>query len=153
MCICPVLGGGPPISSLQQVCVFVLKKFIYLHLFLALLGLCCCEDYRLPSGWADAGFSLWRLLLLQSAGSRAQGLQSLCHVASVLVAPGLQSTDSAWLIIVAHGLSCSALCGIFPDQGWNPCLLLGWQILYHWATKEALFSFFKKFFFKILFYF
>ena len=22
-----------------------------------------------------------------------------------------------------HGLSCSTACGIFPDQGWNPCLL------------------------------
>ena len=24
-------------------------------------------------------------------------------------------------VIVAHGPSCSAACGIFPDQGWNPC--------------------------------
>ena len=22
-------------------------------------------------------------------------------------------------VVVAHGLSCSAVCGIFPDQGWN----------------------------------
>ena len=28
--------------------------------------------------------------------------------------------------------------GIFPTQGSNPGLLHGWQILYHWATKEAL---------------
>ena len=26
----------------------------------------------------------------------------------------------------AHGLSCFAACGIFPDQGSNPCLL-HWQ--------------------------
>ena len=25
-----------------------------------------------------------------------------------------------------HRLSCSAACGIFPDQGWNTCLL-HWQ--------------------------
>ena len=44
------------------------------------------------------GFSLW-LLLLQSTGS----------------------------VVVAHGLSCSKACGIFPDQGLNSCLLQ-WQV-------------------------
>ena len=34
----------------------------------------------------------------------------------------------AWAsVAVAHGLSCSAACGIFPDQGWNPCPL-HWQV-------------------------
>ena len=28
---------------------------------------------------------------------------------------------------MAHGLSCSAACGIFPDQGSNPCPL-HWQV-------------------------
>ena len=51
-----------------------------------------------------AGFSLQWLLLLWSAGSR--------HVGSV---------------VVAHGLSCSVACGIFPDQGSNPCPL-HWQV-------------------------
>ena len=32
----------------------------------------------------------------------------------------------------------AAACGIFWDQGSNPCLLYGQQILYHWTTKEAL---------------
>ena len=35
---------------------------------------------------------------------------------SVVVAPGLQSTDS---IVVAHGLSCSKARGVFPDQRSN----------------------------------
>ena len=35
-------------------------------------------------------------------------------VGSVVLVPGLQSTDS---IVTVHGLSCSAACGIFPDQG------------------------------------
>ena len=30
------------------------------------------------------------------------------------------------LVIVAHGISCSVACGIFPDQGLNPCPL-HWQ--------------------------
>ena len=29
-------------------------------------------------------------------------------------------------VVVAHGLSCSTTCGIFPDQGSNPCPL-HWQ--------------------------
>ncbi|XP_057411063.1 Fanconi anemia group E protein isoform X2 [Balaenoptera acutorostrata] len=39
-----------------------------------------------------------------------------------------QSTGSrrAGSVVVAHGPSCSAACGILPDQGSNPCPLL-WQ--------------------------
>ena len=50
-----------------------------------------------------AGLSLSRPLLLRSTGSRR--------------------ADS---VIVAHGPSCSAACGIFPDQGSSPCPL-HWQ--------------------------
>ena len=40
----------------------------------------------------------------------------------------LRSTGSrrAGSVIVAHRPSCSAACGIFPDQGSNPCPL-HWQ--------------------------
>ena len=40
----------------------------------------------------------------------------------------LPSTGSrrAGSVVVAHRPSCSAACGIFPDQGSNPCLL-HWQ--------------------------
>ena len=55
-----------------------------------------------------AGLSLSRPLLLRSAGSRRAGSRR---------------ADS---VIVAHGPSCSAACGIFPDQGSNPCPL-HWQ--------------------------
>ena len=56
------------------------------------------------------------------AGSRAQA-QQLQHTGSVVVARGLQSAGS---VVVVHGLSCSVACGIFLDQGSNPCPLL-WQ--------------------------
>ena len=41
----------------------------------------------------------------------------------------LRSTSSrcAGSAVVAHGPSCSAACGIFPDQGSNPCPL-HWQV-------------------------
>ena len=49
------------------------------------------------------GLSLSRPLSLRSTGSRRAGS-----------------------VVVAHGSSCSAACGIFPDQGSNPCPL-HWQ--------------------------
>ena len=65
-----------------------------------------------------AGLSLWRSLLLRSTGSRRAGS-----------------------VVVAHGLSCSAACGIFPDQGSNPCPL-HWQAdsqpLRHQGSPTAL---------------
>ena len=50
-----------------------------------------------------AGLSLSWPLLLRSTGSRRAGS-----------------------VTVAHGPSCSAACGLFPDQGSNPCPL-HWQ--------------------------
>ena len=50
-----------------------------------------------------AGLSLSWPLLLRSTGSRRAGS-----------------------VVVAHGPSCSAACGILPDQGSNPCPL-HWQ--------------------------
>ena len=44
----------------------------------------------------------------------------LIAVASLVGEQWLQSTGS---VIVAHGLGCSAVCRIFPDRGFNPCLL------------------------------
>ena len=50
------------------------------------------------------GFSLRWPLLLRSTGSRRTGS-----------------------VVVAHRLSCSVACGIFLDQGLNPCPL-HWQV-------------------------
>ena len=43
---------------------------------------------------------------------------------SVVVTSGLQSTGS---IAVERMPGCPAACGVFPDQGSNPCLLQ-WQV-------------------------
>ena len=61
-----------------------------------------------------------------SCGGRASFvalLELLIAVASLVAELGLQSTGS---VAVAHGLRGPEACGIFPDQGWNPCLLR-WQ--------------------------
>ena len=68
---------------------------------MAMLGLGFCARLSLVA--ARGGLSLLWPLLLRSTGSR--------HAGSV---------------VVAHGPSCSAACGIFPDQGSNPCPL-HWQ--------------------------
>ena len=39
---------------------------------------------------------------------------------------GVQALGAWASVVVAHGLSCPAACGIFPDQGLNP-RPLGWQ--------------------------
>ena len=76
---------------------------------------------------ASGGLSLSRPLLLRSTGSRRAGS-----------------------VVVAHGPSCSAACGIFPDRGSNPCPL-------HWQAdpqplrhQESPFSAFNGTFFLLL---
>ena len=45
----------------------------------------------------------------------------LIAVASLVAEHGLYGTWAS--VLMAHGLSCSAACGIFPEQGSNPCPL------------------------------
>ena len=90
---------------------FFFNTFIYLfiYLFLAVLGLCfCARAFSSCGKWGHSslrcvGLSLSRPLLLRSTGSRRAGS-----------------------VVVARGPSCSAACGIFLDQGSNPCPL-HWQ--------------------------
>ena len=84
--------------------------FIYLFIlfwlcwvFVSVRGLSLVAASGGHSSSRCAGLSLSRPLLLRSTGSR--------HTGSV---------------IAAHGPSCSAACGIFPEQGSNPCPL-HWQ--------------------------
>ena len=87
--------------------------FFWLHwVFVAVCGLSLVVASGGYFSSQCAGFSLWWLLLLWSPGSRRVGFSSC-------------STQG--LVVVAHGLCCSVACGIFPDQGSNPCPL-HWQV-------------------------
>ena len=80
--------------------------FIYFWLrwvFVSVRGLSLVAASGGHSSSRCVGSSLSRPLLLRSTGSRCTGS-----------------------VIVAHRPSCSAACGIFPDQGSNPCPL-HWQ--------------------------
>ena len=90
--------------------VFFFFNFIYLFIYLwlswvfvSVRGLSLVAVSGGHSSSRCAGPSLSRPLLLRSTGSRNAGS-----------------------VIVAHGPSRSAACGIFPDQGSNPCPL-HWQ--------------------------
>ena len=102
--------------------------YLFIYLFLAVLGLCFCVRAFSSCGKRGghsssrcAGLSLSRPLLLRSTGSRRTGS-----------------------VIVAHVPSCSAACGIFPDQGSNP-RPLNWQadsqpLPHQGSSKLVLFS-------------
>ena len=77
------------------------------------------RGYSRCNAWA----SYFRCLFLQSTDSRPGRPQKLWYMGSGILGPGLKCTDS---IVVAYGLSCSAACEIFLDQGSNLCLLT-WQ--------------------------
>ena len=66
------------------------------------------------------------------------------HGPLTIVASLVGSTGSrrAGSVVVAHGPSCSAACGILPDQGSNPCPLHSQadsQPLCHQGSPEKLF--------------
>ena len=80
--------------------------FIYFWLcwvFVSVRGLSLVAASEGHSSSRRAGLSLSRPLLLRSTGSRRAGS-----------------------VVVSHGPICSAACGIFPNQGSNPCPL-HWQ--------------------------
>ena len=90
--------------------IFFFKLIIYFYIyfwlcwvFVSVRGLSLVVASGGHSSSRCAGLSPSRPLLLRSTGSR--------HAGSV---------------VVAHGPSRSAACGIFPDQGLNPCPL-HWQ--------------------------
>ena len=103
----PVTEGNSELNGkLKTSLFFFFFLFIYFWLcwvFVAVRGLSPVAASGGHSSSRCAGLSLPRPLLLRSTGSRRAGS-----------------------VVVAHGLSCSAACGIFSDQGSNPCPL-HWQ--------------------------
>ena len=94
------------VLTIELMIFFKFYLFIYLWLcwvFFSVRGLSPVAASGGHSSLRCTGLSLSRPLLLRSTGSRRAGS-----------------------VIVAHGPSCSTACGIFPDQGSNPCPL-HWQ--------------------------
>ena len=81
-----------------NICLFIYLWLCWVFVFVRGLSLVVASGGH--SSPRCAGLSLSRPLSLRSTGSRRAGS-----------------------VIVAHGPSCSAARGIFPDQGSNPCPL------------------------------
>ena len=79
-------------------------------------------------------------------GARALGTQASVVAARELSSCGSRALESTGSVVVAHGLSRSTACGIFPDQGSNPCPL-PWQ-----ADSQPLRHQGSPIYFKIYFY-
>ena len=121
--IFPILQLCKLNHSLLFICFFN-KLILFIYIFLTALGLRCCMWAFSSCGELGLLFvAVYRLLIVVASlvaehGLQAHGLQQLWYVGSVVVACKLQSAGS---VVVAHRLSCSEACGIFPDQGSNPC--------------------------------
>ena len=101
-CVCVIISA----YKLGILFYFFKNVFIYFWLcwvFVSVRGLSLVAASGGHSSSRCTGLSLSQPLLLWSRGSRRTGS-----------------------VVVAHGLSCSAACGIFPDQGSNPHRL-HWQ--------------------------
>ena len=99
---------------------------------MAALGLCCCARAFSSCGERGLIFIVVCGLLIVVAslvgGARALGVQTSVVVACELSSCGSLALERR-LSSCGHGLSCSAACGIFPDQGSNRCPL-------HWHVDS-----------------
>ena len=92
----------PAIKKDYSSSFFYINLFIYFWLcwvFVSVRGLSPVVESWGHSSSRCAGLSLSRPLVAEHSSRRASS------------------------VVVAHGLSCSMACGIFPDQGSNPCPL------------------------------
>ena len=99
-----VISNSKPFVDNHSFFFFFKLLFIYFiwlcWVFVSVRGLPLVAASGGHSSLWCAGLSLSWPLLLRSTGSRRAGS-----------------------VVVAHGPSCFAACGIFPDQGSNPCPL------------------------------
>ena len=101
-----------PAEGVHSIFPFLKKIYLFIYLFIyfwlcwvfvSVRGLSLVAASGGHSSSRCAGLSLSRPLLSRSTGSRRAGS-----------------------VVVVHGPSCSAACGIFSDQSSNPCPL-HWQ--------------------------
>ena len=112
---------GIYISSVWSVCV-VCSLFSQVKTFLLKILLFILFIYF----WLRWVFVAARGLSLVAVSSLLIAVASLA-AEHELQARRLQQLWHAGSVVVAHGLSCSAACGIFLDQGLNLCPL-HWQV-------------------------
>ena len=104
VCMCVHIRWKAFFFFFKELLTYLFTLFFWLcWVFVSMRGLSLVVARGGHSSSRCAGLSLSRPLLLRGTGSRRAGS-----------------------VVVAHGPSCSTACGIFPDQGSNPCPL-HWQ--------------------------
>ena len=122
-------GFGPHVCVSHCRTKLTLKKllFIYYHFGVGCPGSLLYEGFlQLWGGRAPLGCSVW--------ASRCSGFSCGAQGSMVCGHHWLQHMGS---VVIAHGLSCSMVCGIFLDQGSNPCPLHWQVIVIYRTTREA----------------
>ena len=100
----------------------LLQHFFFFFLKVYLFWLPGCEP-------AFSSCSEWGLLFVVVLGL-------LTTVTPLISVHRLWSAGS---VVMAHELSCSEACGIFPEQDWNRVPCIGRGILNHQTIKEPLY--------------
>ena len=105
-----------------------LSRFYFFNFVSLCWALGCCEGLSLVAGsgvplHGDAQASPCRGLSRCRAGSGAQSLRLPAR------SPGS--------VVVGHGLSCSAVCGISPTRGQTCVSCIGSMMLCYWSTGKA----------------
>ena len=109
-----------------MLCVYI-HLFYFIHLFIYLFIYFGC----IGSSLLRAGF-----LQLRRAGAPLCCSSRASHCGG-FSCWGTRALETRASVVVVHGLSCSAACGIFPDQGSNCVPCIGRQIRNHCATKAV----------------
>ena len=132
-------------ESFSILILFIMSSAIFLKIFLSISDFfLIIYFYLFNFSCVGSSFSVRGLSPVVASG----GHSSLrCAGLSLSRPLPLWSTGSrrAGSVVVAHGPSCSAACGIFPNQGSNPCLL-HWQadsqpLRHQGSPSSAIFKF------------
>ena len=118
-----------PLISLSKGYLYYFLYF-YFFLFLAVLGVCCCMGFlQLQQAGATLHCSAWasHCVTFLVAEHGLQGALDSVVAARGLSVCGFLGSSRTGSVAVAHGLSQSLACGIFPDQESHPCLP-HWQV-------------------------
>ena len=115
----------------RQACFFFFFFLIFIYYLFIMFIFGCVGSLFLCEGFLQ----LRRVGATLHRGARASHYRGL----SCWRSTGSRRSGS---VVVAHGPTCSAACGIFPDQGSNPCPL-HWQAdsqpLRHQGSPTGLF--------------
>ena len=106
-----------PVGLVSSVFFLIYNFIYYFLLLLVVLGLCCCVGFLSSCHmWAShcGDFPCW--------GAWAPGHTGFSGLSDC----GSRALEHRLTKLCCTQLSCPTACGIFPDQGLNPCLL-HWQ--------------------------